>query len=199
MHSSPEQWSTASVRLLLRLTVVLAVLGGLVATATAPATAAPPTPGFGPAIDSYARYDPERTCDPTAKPGVIGLRDLLNRTYGTHRSGIGRTCGSGTSEHYEGRALDYSLNVNNAEQLADAEDIITWLLATDEHGNTHAVARRLGIMYIIWNRQIWAAYRPYWRPYRCNGTPSSCHTNHIHFSFSWPGARKQTTWWTEQA
>jgi hypothetical protein len=198
MHSSPQRHSAASARLLPRLATVIAAIGGLLATAAAPTTAAPPTPDFGPSIDAYARYDPERTCDPTAKPGAVGLRDLLNRTYGKHGSGIGRACGSGTSEHYEGRALDYSLNVTNAEQLADAQDIIAWLLATDEHGNTHAMARRLGIMYIIWNRQIWGAYRPYWRTYACSGTPSSCHTNHIHFSLSWAGARKQTTWWTRK-
>ena len=199
MHSIPQRWSTASARLLLRLAIVVAVLSGLLATTAAPAMAAPPTPKFGPVIDAYARYEPARTCDPTNKPGVVAVRDLLNRTYGTHQSGIKRTCGSGTSEHYEGRALDYSLNVTNAKQRAAAEDIIAWLLATDQHGNTHAVARRLGIMYIIWNRQIWGSYRPYWRPYKCNGSPSSCHTNHIHLSFSWAGARQQTTWWTQRS
>jgi hypothetical protein len=184
--------------LLQRLAIVV-VLNVLVATAAAPATAAPPTPKFGPTIDAYATYDPQRTCDPTAKPGVLDVRDLFNHTYGTHSSGIARPCGSGTSEHYEGRALDYSLNVDNAADRAVADDILTWLLATDEYGNTHAMARRLGIMYIIWNRQIWGAYRPQWRPYSCDGTPSGCHTNHIHLSFSWAGARRQTTWWTEQS
>jgi hypothetical protein len=198
MYNSPKQLSTASAWLLLRLATVVAVLGGLVATAAAPAVAAPPTPDFGPAIDAYATYDPQRTCDPTAKPGVLDVRNLLNQTYGTHRSGITRSCGSGTSEHYEGRALDYSLNVNTAADRAVANDILAWLLATDQYGNKHAIARRLGIMYIIWNRQIWGAYRPQWRPYSCDGTPSSCHTNHIHFSFSWAGARRQTTWWTAQ-
>jgi hypothetical protein len=198
MYNSPKRWSIASAWLLLRLATVVAVLGGLVATAAAPAMAAPPTPDFGPAIDAYATYDPQRTCDPTAKPGVLDVRNLLNHTYGTHPSGITRSCGSGTSEHYEGRALDYSLNVNTAADRAVANDILAWLLATDQYGNKQAIARRLGIMYIIWNRQIWGAYRPQWRPYSCDGTPSSCHTNHIHFSFSWAGARRQTTWWTAQ-
>jgi hypothetical protein len=71
---------------------------------------------------------------------------------------------------------------------------LNWLLATDQYNNKHAMARRLGIMYIIWNRQIWASSRASegWRPY----TRDNPHTDHIHFSFSWAGARRQTTWWT---
>jgi hypothetical protein len=49
-------------------------------------------------------------------------------------------------------------------------------------------------MYIIWNRRIFRAYNPGagWEPY--SGT--NPHTDHIHFSFAWNGARKQTSWWT---
>ena len=186
---------TALQRSFLWLTVLLALVGAVLATAATPATAAPATPEFGPAIDAYAGYEPARTCSSTDKPGVIDFRNLLNRTYGTHSSGISRTCRTGTSEHHEGRALDYSLNVTRPADVAVANDLLAWLLATDEYGNTHAMARRLGVMYIIWNRQIWGAYRPGWRPYTCDGTPSGCHTNHIHVSFSWAGARRQTTWW----
>ncbi len=48
------------------------------------------------------------------------------------------------------------------------------------------MARRFGIMYIIWNHQIWGTYAPQrgWAPY----TGSVPHTDHIHFSFSWDGA-----------
>jgi hypothetical protein len=55
------------------------------------------------------------------------------------------------------------------------------------------MARRLGVMYIIYNRRIWASYRAEegWRPY----VGASPHTDHIHFSFSWAGARKQTSYW----
>jgi len=103
------------------------------------------------------------------------------------------------SEHEEGRALDYMLDANNAADRAVANDFLGWLLATDQYGNQHAMARRLGVMYIIWNRQIWGAYRASegWRTYSCDGTPGSCHTNHIHISFSWAGALRQTTWWTQ--
>ncbi len=175
-----------------------AVLAAAMIAVPGAARAAPATPSFGPAIDAYAGYDGQRTCDASEKPGVAGFRDLLNATYGWHNSGIGRACNDGgQSEHKEGRALDYVLNVNDAGQRAIANDILNWLLATDRHGNTNANARRLGVMYIIWNRQIWYASNPYagWQNYACSGDPSDCHTNHIHTSFSWAGARKQTSWW----
>ncbi|GAA4813415.1 hypothetical protein [Streptomyces ziwulingensis] len=155
----------------------------------------PPTaPEFGPGIDPYAAYEPQRICDPAAKPGVLGFRDLLLAAYpGTTSLGISRACTApGVSEHKEGRALDWGVNVNGQGHLA--ADLLDWLLATDRHGNPHALARRFGIMYMIWNRRIWEAYRADrgWTPY----TGSSPHTDHVHFSFSWAGARKETTWWT---
>ncbi|MDQ3157088.1 MAG: peptidoglycan-binding protein [Actinomycetota bacterium] len=57
-----------------------------------------------------------------------------------------------------------------------------------DHG---ANARRLGIMYVIHNKKIWAVYREKdgWRA-------SSGHTDHIHVSFSWNGARADTSFWT---
>jgi peptidoglycan hydrolase-like protein with peptidoglycan-binding domain len=59
------------------------------------------------------------------------------------------------------------------------------------------MARRFGIMYIIWNKKMWRAYDPGrgWAAY----TGSSPHTDHIHFSFSWDGADKRTSWWTGKA
>jgi hypothetical protein len=168
----------------------------LTAVGVVPAAhAAPPTPNFGPAIDGYQPYVGQSTCSPTPKPGVVDFRDLLRATYGRADLGIGRDCGvGGQSEHKEGRALDYPFNAFDANQKAQADDLVGWLLATDQHGNTHALARRLGIMYIIWNQRIWEAYRPGagWQPYG----GASPHTDHVHVSFGWPGAQRQTSWWT---
>jgi hypothetical protein len=166
-----------------------------VAVVTLPAYAAPPTPDFGPSIEGYAASDSQDTCDPSPKPGALALRDMLNAEYGRHASGIGRNCSvGGTSEHKEGRALDYHFNYHDSGDRADAQDMINWLLRTDRHGNRHANARRLGVMYLIWNREIWTAARADdgWRPY----SGASPHTDHIHVSLSWAGARKQTSWWT---
>ena len=72
--------------------------------------------------------------------------------------------------------------------------MLTWLFKTDKHGNRYAMARRLGIQYVIWNRKIWGAYSADsgWRKY----TGSNPHTDHVHFSFTWAGARKKTSFWT---
>ncbi len=175
--------------------VALALSTVLSGVTAAPATGAPATPLFGPAIDDYADYEGQTLCDPTPKPGVVSFKDLLQQTYGAHSWGISRSCDTaGVSEHEEGRALDYHFDYFTEAQRADAEDLLGWLLSTDGFGNTHAMARRLGLMYVIWNSQIWESYRPFdgWQAY----TGANPHTDHIHFSFSWPGALAQTSWWT---
>jgi hypothetical protein len=179
--------------------LTMAVLTVGLASATIPrAKAAPPTPDFGPSIEALAGYDPVTACPPAgdraAKPGVVGFRDLLNAAYGPHGSGISRSCTGITSEHWAGRALDWSLDASSQSDRAVADDIFNWLFATDRHGNQWAMARRLGIMYIIWNHRIWGSYRAAegWRPY----TRTPPHTDHIHFSFSRTGASKQTSYWT---
>jgi hypothetical protein len=150
----------------------------------------------GPSIEGYAAYEGQSTCDPTAKPGTVALRNLLLARYPMSKSlGITRACASGgKSEHKEGRALDWGVNVNNAAQKAAAEDFIADLLATDQYGHAHALVRRMGIMYIIWNGRIWSAYQAGagWRTY----TGSSPHTDHVHLSLSWAGARAETSFWS---
>ncbi|MFC0627439.1 FG-GAP repeat domain-containing protein, partial [Kribbella deserti] len=163
-------------------------------TAGQPAWAVPPTPSFPAAIDPYS---PPTTpgCDPTAKPGVVDFLELLQAEYGRSSLGIVRRCDDGdASHHHEGRALDYPFNANLPSQLTQATELLAWLLATDQHGNRHALARRLGISYMIWNSHIWSASNPSagWQDY----DRSNPHTDHIHFSFSWAGARRQTSWWT---
>ena len=56
------------------------------------------------------------------------------------------------------------------------------------------MAKRFGINYIIWNRQMWRAYDPGrgWAPYY----GVSPHTDHIHFSFNWDGACMRSSWWS---
>jgi len=178
-----------------RFPAVLAATVVLVATLATPASAALPTPAFDSKIDAYADYEGQSTCDPSPKPGAEAFRDVLKAEYKRGGDIISRDCGAGgQSEHKEGRALDYWFKATDPAQKTQATELLDWLLATDEHGNTHARARRLGVMYIIWNHEIWQSYAASegWQPY----TGASPHTDHIHFSFSWAGARKQTTWWT---
>jgi hypothetical protein len=175
---------------------VLAVLVlALLVVPVGPALALPSSSDYGSSIDGYARYDVTfEECSNVEQPGVVAFRQLLREKYGANLGGILRTCDRNTrSAHQSGRAYDWMLNAGNAADRAKADEVLGWLLATDEYGNRHAMARRLGVMYIIWNRQWWTAWNPDagWQPY----TGWSPHTDHIHFSFSWPGARQETSFW----
>ncbi|MFF5322837.1 peptidoglycan-binding protein, partial [Janibacter hoylei] len=145
-------------------------------------------------LDVASPYIPQSVCDPTPKPGVTAFARLMANHYDEFNYGISRACNYGLTEHSEGRALDWMLNAYDPHERAVADGVISWLLAPDSQGRPAAMARRFGVMYIIWNRQIWGTYQmdAGWRPY--NG--ASPHTDHIHFSFSWDGAMQRTSWWT---
>ena len=166
-------------------------------TTSSTAAAVPRTPvGLTAAVEAYQPYVGQKVCDPAAKPGVSAFRDLLLRTYPASGSlGIVRDCGSGgTSEHKEGRAFDWANDAGNATDAANVNALLTWMMKTDQYGNANAMVRRTGLMYVIWNRRIWKAYDPAkgWQPY----SGASAHTDHVHFSFGWNGARKNTSYWT---
>lgn len=159
----------------------------------------PSSPTFGLNTDPLQPYVGQSTCDPTVKPGVADFRDLLLRTYSNSGSlGITRDCSiGGASEHKEGRAFDWQISAADPSQHATADRLLAWLLATDANGFRWSQARHFGIMYMIWDRKVWKAYKPLdgWQPY----TGTNPHTDHVHFSFSWPGAMRQTTWWNPAA
>jgi hypothetical protein len=146
-------------------------------------------------IDGLATYVPQARCDARPKPGLVAFRKLvLDRYPGTRDLGIVRDCAPGLiSEHYEGRAWDWGTRADIPREKAKAEELLAWLLRPDSKGNPAAMARRLGVMYIIWNRRIWGSYRMAegWRPY----AGKEAHADHIHFSFSWEGAFGCTTYW----
>jgi hypothetical protein len=43
-------------------------------------------------------------------------------------------------------------------------------------------AERLGVLYVIWFKQIWTPAAGWHRYGRAGGDPSSDHTNHVHVS-----------------
>jgi peptidoglycan hydrolase-like protein with peptidoglycan-binding domain len=199
--SSPRR-ASYSPRRIARVSGVLAVVGAVaalslpfgasaagpkapVAKVRLPATAEAPEP-----------YVPQDSCDPTTKPGVAAFRTLMLTTYRRGSDGgVVRACGlGGTSEHKEGRAWDWMLDSKNHSDAVVATAALNWLIGAGPHGQLGWNARRLGIMYIIWDGRIWGAYRADegWRPY----VGTSEHTDHIHFSFGWNGAEKRTSWWT---
>ncbi len=144
-------------------------------------------------LDPTPAYVPQSSCDIDPKPGVAAFRDLVLKKYPQSRDwGISRNCtDDGISEHLEGRAWDWNADVNNASQFVAAGEFLTWLTANNGYN-----AKRLGVMYIGYNYRIWGAYRASegWRA--LSGNP---HTDHVHFSFSWNGALKRTSFWTGSA
>ncbi|MGH1564628.1 peptidoglycan-binding domain-containing protein [Mumia sp. DW29H23] len=172
----------------------------------APASAkAPPTPsGLPAAIEAPASYVGPVSC---AKPqkGTARLGALLVATWPVTSWSAARDCTTATSEHHDGRAVDWMTNARTANGKKRGDRLSAWLLRTDARGNAFANARRLGVMYIIWNNKIWSAYRAGdgWRVYngctakRRAGTAydTTCHRNHVHLSLSWAGARGYTSYW----
>jgi hypothetical protein len=146
-------------------------------------------------LDDLAPYQPQTTCDPTPKAGVVGFQEIVLEAYSATSSyGISRDCSiGGTSEHKEGRAWDWGVAVSDPDEHAASHEVFNWLFRADADGRDFAMARRLGVTYIIHNRHIWGSYRAAegWRPY----VGANPHTDHTHFSFSWEGARKQTSYW----
>ena len=133
--------------------------------------AGPPVPGAGlppaavPTIaatlpqgqyDVAPTYEGQAQCDPTAKPGTQALADLIKATYGQDQTvWIPRACNiGGQSEHKEGRALDWMTSARVAQQRANAETFLQWLLGPDQFGVPYGNAMRLGVMYIGWNDRI---------------------------------------------
>ncbi len=162
-------------------TVTTALIAGPVATRALPAM-----------VDVRPSYTGQNSCDPIDKPGATAFGQLMKETYRTGVVGISRWCNGSQSEHSEGRAIDWMLDVNKPEEKAVAESAIAFLTA-----NNGENARRLGVMYLIWNKQSWRAYAPErgWQPY----SGASPHTDHIHTSLTWDGAMKRTSWWTGSA
>ena len=191
----------------MRSRIALVALVAVCATAVPVVGAAKPAkPSFGPAIDASPTYEGQRKCSPYAKPGLLAFQKMVLAAYpGTGYGSIARGCDiGGTSEHKEGRAWDWGVNAGNRRQRAAAEDLFEWLFAEDSYGNKYAMVRRLGVMYIIFNRRIWFpgdGWRVYCRQRKrgcvspSSGSVLHPHTDHVHFSFTWDGAKKRTTFW----
>jgi peptidoglycan hydrolase-like protein with peptidoglycan-binding domain len=182
--------------------VTAAVLATAVGQTDAQASArrpVPPVPAGLPAgIEPFAPYQPQEICYPAPQPGVVAFERLVLRTYPeTGSDGIVLECSApGRSEHKDGRAWDWRVRAWVPGERADAEALLRWLLAPDAAGYPAANARRLGIMYIIWDNRMWRSYEAAsgWLPY--SGVDS--HTGHVHFSFGWAGALGQTSFFSRR-
>ena len=157
-------------------------------------------------LEPYAGYQPQSTCRRTPKPGVLLLADWLVARGGGYGP-ISRSCaGSSTSEHKESRAFDWLLDATNPADQAVAAALLDELLAPDDTGATHALARRMGIMYIIWDDRMYASYDGFAeKRYLSSGCRSrrTCsatlrHRDHMHISLTRQGARGRTSWYLAQ-
>jgi hypothetical protein len=198
------------VRLLMALALTVGLSGGL-AVATAPASSAAvrslPTPtGLPVAIEPLAAYVEQVSCQPGYRTGSWALAHLLVATYPNTSYAGAYNCGmdGNRSEHYDRRGIDWMNSVRNPVQAAQAAAVIKFLMATDKYGNKFANARRMGLMYVIWNNKIWGSWDGLWSDYHnCAKTPStaldsSCHRNHMHISMSWNGAKGRTSFWSKR-
>ncbi|GGR83090.1 hypothetical protein GCM10010169_29140 [Micromonospora fulviviridis] len=128
---------------------------------------------------------PSESCsvnDPTPADGCITPRTLhmlqqaqaagYKRYASCHRSG-------GDGEHPKGRACDFSAATGGFEDVSATGGDKSYgdSLASWAKNN----ASRLGIMYVIWYRQIWMPNTG-WRAYSGGGSPAADHTNHVHIS-----------------
>jgi hypothetical protein len=155
------------------------------------------------AIEGYPSYQPATKCSPKAKPGTTMLGRWLVRKYGGGFGPISRTCGGSVSEHTEGRAFDWTLNAARKADRRRAKRFLARAFATDARGNQHALARRMGVMYVIWNDRMysaWDRYRP--EPYLSSSCPSrkKCsktlrHRDHMHISLTRRAGRAKTSWY----
>ena len=158
-------------------------------------------------VDALSSYQPQTTCRKTPLPGTVYLLHWLQRHY-PHPgfSSMMRPCDTpGVTEHKDGRALDWGTDVTVPSQKAQAQAFLDRIFASDRHGNPDALARRMGIMYVIWDDHIYGAYTdpPFLkRDYLASGcktaakcSPTLQHRDHIHISLSYAGASAQTSFY----
>lgn len=153
-------------------------------------------------IEDPAPYQPQTRCSPHDRPGTVALGRWMVKKYGGAFGGISRPCGSGTSEHSEGRAFDWTLDARTKVGRRAARAFLRDVLAPDRKGREHAKARRMGIMYVIWDDEMYAAWdgfaaEPYLRSScrkRARCSPTLRHRDHLHVSLTRKVGRGQTSW-----
>ena len=157
-------------------------------------------------VEPYAGYQPQTRCRRTPKEGILLLADWLTARGGGYGP-ISRTCaGRSTTEHKESRAFDWLLDARSDADKALAAALLDELFAPDDTGEPHALARRMGIMYVIWNDRMYASYdgfvakRYLSSSCRSRRTCSTTlrHRDHMHISLTRQGAKGRTSWYLAQ-
>lgn len=155
-------------------------------------------------LEDYASYQPQTRCAPGAKPGTVALGRWLVRHHGGGFGRIGSTCSKHTtSEHQEGRAFDWMMSARTKADRREVKEVFERLFRADQAGREDAWARRMGIMYLIWDDEIysaWNAFEP--EPYLSSScaTKKKCsqtlrHRDHVHVSLTRRAGRGLTSWY----
>ncbi|MEP9362279.1 hypothetical protein ABLE68_04875 [Nocardioides sp. CN2-186] len=160
-------------------------------------------------IEDYASYDAPKKCHAKPRAGTDYLGHWVARHFGGGYVGYGRPCDKKdgpTSEHQTGQAFDWSLDASKKRDRRTAKDFLHRIFEKDARGNTDAWARRMGIMYLIWDDEMypaWNEFRP--EPYLSSGCTSKkkCsktlrHRNHVHVSLDMDGAKGRTSWFEDR-
>ena len=179
-----------------RLSVIVGVVAASAVLSALPAQALE--------LEDYAPYQPQTRCSPSAKLGTKMMGRWIVNHYDGGFGPISRACkGGGTSEHKEGRAFDWTLDATKAADRARAAKLMERLFQERQDGEAHVLARRMGIMYIIWNDHIYSAYNQFERR---DYLSSSCktrrtcsktlrHRDHMHISITRQAARAETSFY----
>ena len=158
-------------------------------------------------VEDYSRYEGQTECAKRVQPGTQHLADHITSTYGGSVVSLLRACSDGASEHKDGRAIDWSANADNPADVARVDRFLTDLFATDAAGNEDALARRMGIMYVIWDDQMYSGYGGFEpskyvssscrdKPLR-TCSPTLRHRDHVHISLSHAGGAAQTSFYRD--
>jgi hypothetical protein len=118
--------------------------------------------------------------DPTTGKGCLTPRTahLVEQAAANAERKPGCFRPSGPGEHPKGRACDWMMTSGGAAtgaQKAHGDAFAAWAVAN---------ADRLGLMYVIWYRQVWSpgkGWHAYSNPWG-GDDPSGWHTNHVHIS-----------------
>lgn len=147
---------------------------GFTSSASVIATPAPRNPDGTWPVEERTVWEPNTSNYIT--PRMAHARDEAYKAGFTHWT----SCyyGGRSGQHPLGRACDFA--VEECRFCGDAQG------AARQYGTDLAAffvfnAQRLGVLYVIWYRQIWLPSSG-WHSYSGCCTPSQTHTNHVHVS-----------------
>jgi hypothetical protein len=176
-----------------------------VVTALALVTSSPPASAYTEPPEDYASYQPEKACRDKPRAGTKKLAAWINDSFdgGTAVASM-RRCDTSTSEHQDGRAIDWTMDATKKKDRRQVNRFFQRIFAVEDGEHDHALARRMGVMYVIWDDGMYSAYRTSGadhferRAYGCGcGSKTTRHRDHVHISLSLRGGRGRTSWYTE--